>query len=153
VNRPLGSGDGRSSPKEDKVLISISRPRLEDPTRRKVEEISGTNLDSCYQCGKCSAGCPSAFVMDLLPHRIIRDLQIGLVDEALASKTPWVCASCEVCSVRCPRGIEVARVMEALRQIALRARRDRLEPENLPGETLRKAPPIALIASFRKTTS
>jgi heterodisulfide reductase subunit C len=144
---------GGSSLEEDKVLISISRPRLDDPTRRKVEEISGTNLDSCYQCGKCSAGCPSAFVMDLLPHRIIRDLQIGLVDEALASQTPWVCASCEACSVRCPRGIEVARVMEALRQIALRARQDRLEPENLPDETLRKAPPIALIASFRKTTS
>jgi heterodisulfide reductase subunit C len=91
--------------------------------------------------------------MDLLPHRIIRDLQIGLADEALSAKTPWVCASCEACSVRCPRGIEVARVMEALRHIALRARRDRLDPGALPEEALRKAPPIALVASFRKTTS
>ncbi len=135
------------------MQISISRTRLNDPRRAKVEEISGQDLNACYQCGKCSAGCPSAFIMDLLPHRIIRDLQMGLVDEALSSDTPWVCASCEICSVRCPRGIEVARVMEGIRQIALRAREDRIEIEALPAKTLKDAPPIALVASFKKTTS
>jgi len=135
------------------VLVQVSRESCRHPVRIKVEEVSGQDLDACYQCGKCSAGCPSAFVMDLLPHRVIRDLQLGLAEEALAAASPWVCASCEACSVRCPRGIEVARVMEALRQIALRERRDRVEIEALPAETLRVAPPIALVACFRKNTS
>ena len=135
------------------MIVSIRGENFRDPVRVKVEEISGTNLDACYQCGKCSAGCPSAFVMDLLPHRIIRGLQLGVTGAVLASSTPGVCASCEACSVRCPRGIEVARVMEALRQMPLRSRRDRLEIERLPERTLREAPPIALVACFRKTTS
>lgn len=135
------------------MLISLSRSRLKDPLRIKVEEISGEDLNACYQCGKCSAGCPSAFIMDLLPHRIIRGLQLGLAEEILRSETPWVCASCEACSVRCPRGIEVARVMEALRQVALRERSDRVDPGRLPASVLRKSPPIALVAGFRKTTS
>jgi len=135
------------------VLVSISGENFRDQTRLKVEEISGTNLDACYQCGKCSAGCPSAFVMDMLPHRIIRDLQLGVTQAVLSSSTPWVCASCEACSVRCPRGIEVARVMEALRQIPLRVRRDRIEICELGADALREAPPIALVASFRKATS
>jgi heterodisulfide reductase subunit C len=83
-----------------------------------VESLSGEKVRICYQCGKCSAGCPVAYAMDLLPSQIIRLVQLGLKDLVLSSATIWLCASCETCSTRCPREIDVVRVMDSLRQIA-----------------------------------
>lgn len=73
----------------------------------------------CYQCGKCTAGCPTAYAMDLTPRQAMRAIQWGLKEELLQSSTFWVCLSCQTCSVRCPREIDIARVMEALRHLAL----------------------------------
>jgi len=80
-----------------------------------VEAASGVNLRDCYQCGKCSAGCPAAFAMDYTPRQVIRLVQLGLKDEVLASHAIWLCAGCENCSTRCPRDIELPKVMDALR--------------------------------------
>lgn len=135
------------------VQISLGSRDLDSEIKRKVEEISGENVSACYQCGKCSAGCPSAYLMDVIPSQIMRFLQIGLEESLLASNTPWICASCEICSVRCPRGIEVARIMEALRHLKLRRRLDAVEVRKVPVETLRDAPPIAIVSAFRKMTS
>lgn len=85
--------------------------------RNQIEKLSGENVARCYQCGKCSAGCPVSFAMDLAPRRIMRAVQLGLKDEALSSTTIWLCVQCNVCSARCPREIEVARVMEACRLV------------------------------------
>ena len=135
------------------MRINITRKKVKDPFVAKVEELSGQNLLVCYQCGKCSAGCPVASDMDILPNQIIRFAQLGLKEELLASKSLWICASCMTCNVRCPKGINIAEVIEALRQILLRQRQDHVKVEELTDSEKEDVPPIALISNFRKFTS
>ncbi len=98
---------------------SVLRPSMLEA----VEELSGQKVRDCYQCGKCSAGCPIAADMDLPPNQVIRLVQLGLIDQALRSKTIRLCASCETCTTRCPREVDLAAVMDALRNMAVRERR------------------------------
>ena len=135
------------------MRINISRKKIKDSFVSKVEEISGQNLLACYQCGKCSAGCPAISDMDILPNQIIRYAQLGLKDELLQSKSIWICASCFTCNARCPKGINIAEVIEAIRQILLRKREDHLKIEKLSESEKGDVPPIALISSMRKFTS
>ncbi|HDY89513.1 MAG TPA: heterodisulfide reductase subunit C [bacterium] len=86
----------------------------------EVEEESNTKVLQCYQCGKCSAGCPIAFEMDYLPNQIIRMVQLSMKERALSSRTIWLCAGCETCTTRCPREVDIAKVMDALRIVSLR---------------------------------
>jgi len=87
---------------------------------RTVEELSEQNLSSCYQCGKCSGGCPISAELDLSPNRLLRMVQLGLEDEVLGSETVWCCAACGTCTGRCPMNIDLGRVMDVLRGLALR---------------------------------
>jgi heterodisulfide reductase subunit C len=135
------------------MRTTISRKTVKSPFVAKVAEMSGQNLLACYQCGKCSAGCPVVSQMDILPNQIIRLAQLGLKDDLLESKAIWVCASCMTCNVRCPKGINIAEVIESLRQILLRQRADHVEVKELSGEERADVPPIALISSLRKFTS
>ena len=82
---------------------------------RALERKSSVNLHECYQCGKCSAGCPMASNMDLMPRQIVRYLQLGLLEDALKARSPWVCASCHTCSARCPHEIAIADLMKTVR--------------------------------------
>ncbi len=77
----------------------------------------GDALLDCYQCSKCSAGCPVSFAMDLLPHQVIRSVLFDRREKLLGCRTIWVCASCETCTTRCPNDIDIAGVMDVLRQI------------------------------------
>lgn len=117
---------------------------------KKVEELSGENIMKCYQCGKCSAGCPLADQMDLLPNQVIREVQMGDTS-VLDSKTIWLCASCFTCAVRCPQGIDLAKIMEALRLLSLRKNIDHIKLSTIP--EIEKLPQIALVSSLRKMTS
>ena len=135
------------------MRINISRRKIKDSFVAKVEEISGQNLLACYQCGKCSAGCPAVSDMDILPNQIIRYAQLGLKDELMRSKSIWICASCFTCNARCPKGINIAEVIEAIRQILLRKREDHLKVEKLSDAEKGDVPPIAIISSMRKFTS
>ncbi len=135
------------------MRINISRRKIRDDFVAKVEELSGQSLRACYQCGKCSAGCPAVYHMDILPNQIIRYAQLGLRDELLKSKSIWICASCLTCNVRCPKGVNIAEVLEALRQILLRKREDHVRVEKLSDAEKGDVPPIALISNFRKFTS
>jgi heterodisulfide reductase subunit C len=137
------------------MKIEISSEKLHSDFVNKVIEISGENLPLCYQCGMCSAGCPMAFAMDLLPNQIIRLAQLGFEEDIAKSKTIWICASCMTCTVRCPRGINVGKVMETLRLITLRKNIknvDYIKPNTIPAEALAEYPPIAMVGAFRKLT-
>lgn len=75
-------------------------------------------LHECYQCGKCSAGCPMAESMDLMPRQVVRYLQLGKIENVLKSKSIWMCASCHTCVERCPHSINLPGLMEESRMEA-----------------------------------
>lgn len=85
-------------------------------------------VSRCYQCRKCTNGCPLAFAMDFMPNQVMRMVQLGLRDEVLRSRTIQVCASCQTCSTRCPNEIDIAHLMDVLRQIARRSGVPSAEP-------------------------
>ena len=80
----------------------------------------GEALRDCIQCGTCSGTCPLSVHMDLTPRRVIALTRAGLERDVLQSATPWLCASCYECQVRCPRGIKVTDIMYALKRRAIR---------------------------------
>jgi len=120
-------------------------------TKEKVESISGENIDKCYQCGCCSSGCPAAGEMEYLPNQVMMYLQEGDIKPILGSRTIWICVSCYECASRCPQGIDISRIMEALRSIRLRENYDRLKIEE--EVRLEDYPTIALVATMRKLTA
>jgi heterodisulfide reductase subunit C len=79
----------------------------------------GEALRDCIQCGTCSGACPMSVHMDLTPRRVIALTRAGLERDVLESATPWLCASCYECQVRCPRDIKVTEVMYALKRRAI----------------------------------
>ncbi len=100
----------------------LMRPDLQksERLRQRIQELAGTDVGRCYQCGKCTGGCPLVEAMDFTPRQIMRLVNWGAEDEVLRCQTIWVCATCFTCTVRCPRQIKVAEVMEALRSLARR---------------------------------
>ena len=83
-----------------------------------VASRSGQPISLCYQCRKCTNGCPLTFAMDIMPNQVVRMIELGMRDELLRSKTIWVCASCQTCSTRCPNDIDIAHLMDSLRQLS-----------------------------------
>lgn len=88
-----------------------------------VTALSGVQVDACFQCGKCASGCPVAFAMDYTPTQLVHLIQLGQREEVLSSRTIWLCSACQTCSTRCPQGVDLAEVMDALRIIAAREHR------------------------------
>lgn len=117
----------------------------------QISEISGQRIRDCIQCGKCSAGCPASEGMDILPHQVIRLLQTGQLDKVTESKTIWRCASCFTCAQRCPRDIDIANVLEAVRlTIIRRTGESRLTADDVFGKIDDKMPQQAIVSAFRK---
>ena len=133
--------------------LKISTRTINEQFRKKVSEISGQNFQQCFQCGTCSGSCPMNEEMGLLPRQVMIMLQYGQAETLDKANTPWVCASCHSCLVRCPRGIDIPRVMEALRLINLRKNVDHFEPSKLKPEQVDELPQIAMVSGFRKMTS
>lgn len=132
------------------MIGEINIKEIKGKEVKKVATLSAENQHSCYQCGKCSAGCPSAPFMELLPNQVMKLLQLGKVERILETNTPFACCSCFVCSQRCPKGIDVAAIMESLRQILLRGQEDDFTVSDVKPEELEKVPPILLVGTFRK---
>ena len=98
--------------------INLNTPAVTLAEIGQIVDKAEVELHKCYQCGKCTAGCPMAHAMDLTPREIIRHLQLGLIDDVLRCEAVWVCASCHTCSARCPNDINVSHLMEVVRQEA-----------------------------------
>ncbi|MCX8116756.1 MAG: 4Fe-4S dicluster domain-containing protein [Desulfobacterota bacterium] len=87
---------------------------------KEVERRSGERLNLCYQCLKCTAGCPTAPYMDIRPNSLIRMIQMGRKKEVLESRAIWFCVYCQTCGTRCPNEIHIGVIMDALREMATR---------------------------------
>lgn len=86
-----------------------------------ILEATGINAATCYQCGKCSAGCPMAPESDLRPHNVMRLVMQDRREAALADESIWLCLTCETCSARCPNACDPARVIDAVREMSIEA--------------------------------
>ncbi len=112
-----GSGAGDDKPARPEASKRYKLSEL-TPFSDIISEISGETINNCYQCKKCSNGCPITYAMDIQPHQVIKMIQLGMEKEVLTSKTIWLCAACETCGTRCPNEIKLADMMDALRQRA-----------------------------------
>lgn len=88
-----------------------------EPLAARVQHLTGTNPAKCYQCGKCSAGCPMAAETTVRPHDVMRLVVRGQADRLAGADGLWLCLTCETCTARCPNGCDPAATMDALREI------------------------------------
>lgn len=100
--------------------------------QKLVQDNGAKKISLCFQCRKCSSGCPMGFAMDYLPDVILRMVRLGMKDRVLNSNTIWLCASCETCTTRCPNEIDIAGVMDTLRHISLAEGKISPEMKNIP---------------------
>ena len=107
--------------RRENIRLETANP-VENKTSTFLEEAkekSGEDLSLCYQCLKCTAGCPTAPYMDIRPNQIIRMIQMGMKREVLGSNAIWLCVSCETCGTRCPNEIDIGVLMDMLREMAI----------------------------------
>ena len=83
------------------------------------EKINGVPIQRCYHCRKCTAGCPATPYMEYNINKVIKMIQNGQREDVLNSSTIWLCMSCETCITRCPNEVDIARMMDVLRQMAI----------------------------------
>lgn len=147
---PDGPPSGLFADAWEGALVILPHLYADDDVIAQIKAISGQDVRACYQCGKCTAGCPLASAMDLMPNQILRVLQLGEHEQALQSRTIWQCASCLTCAARCPKDVDPARVMDALRTLLMRGGLVHVEIPKIPAALLAEAPQQALIGGFRK---
>ena len=133
-------------------MIKITNKSHDKEFIRKVEEISGENFLVCMQCGTCSGACPMRDEIDVPTHKVMQLTRFGLRERVEKAKTAWVCASCHTCAALCPRGIDVTKVMDAIRQVTLRENEDHVVIEAIPEDVKKQAPQVAFVSCFRKHT-
>lgn len=140
------------SGKGKKMTLKMNAGTPSAESIKKLRELSGVNIKLCMQCATCTGMCPMAAEMDFTPRKVMHLAQFGLRDKLADINSYWKCASCHACTVKCPRGIDIAKVMEALRQQTLRTGRNYIEPSRMSAETIAELPQIALVAGLRKLT-
>ena len=128
------------------MSITVSPKRLRGEFVRKVKELSGENIQMC------SGNCPMASNMDLSPRQVIELARLGMQEEIAESKTVWICATCLACTINCPRGFDLSKLMEAIRLLTLRKNVDHVRPEQIPPEERDDIPQIAMVSGLRKFT-
>ena len=116
-----------------------------------VKRISGVNPRKCMKCGKCSASCPAYDEMDYHPHQFVSMVESGRIDELMHSRGIYTCLSCFACVERCPRSVEPAKLIEAVRLVLLRQQgQTHLPPEAIPEKLDEALPQQAVTSAFRK---
>jgi len=98
---------------------TITRVMPAFPFLAEMEEKCAEPISRCFQCTKCSGGCPMEFAMDIHPSQVVRYIQLGLKEDLLKSNTMWVCVSCKTCYSRCPNDIDISRINDVLKEICL----------------------------------
>ena len=123
--------------------------------KEQILRISGVNPLRCMRCGKCSATCPSYEEMEYLPHQFVYMVETGDIEPLLNSESLYKCLSCFACVERCPRGVEPAKLVEAIRLIKIRQKdANRMTADDVPpaAEADANLPQQAVVSAFRKYT-
>ena len=121
--------------------------------REEIIRISGVNPSKCMRCGKCSATCPAYDEMEYHPHQFVNMVESGDIEPLLNSESLYKCLSCFACIDRCPRGVEPAKVVEAVRLTAIRQPgANRMIPDDVPAMIEEDTPQQLLVSAFRKYT-
>ena len=125
-------------------------------TKRMKEDIlrmSGVNPRKCMKCGKCSGTCPNYDEMEYHPHQFVSMVEEGRLEPLLASKSLYTCLSCMACIERCPRGVEPAKLIEAVRLLKIRQKDgNHLTANDIPARIDDDMPQQAIVTAFRKYT-
>lgn len=125
--------------------------RKEMQQREQILRISGVNPRKCMRCGKCSGTCPSYDEMEYHPHEFVYMVESGDVEALKKSDSVYKCLSCFACVERCPRGVEPAKLIEALRLMVIREKGgSHLKAEEIPALLDDEMPQQALVSAFRK---
>ena len=121
--------------------------------REEVILRSGVNPKKCMKCGKCSATCPAYDEMEYHPHQFVNMVDTGDIEPLLESDSLYKCLTCFACVDRCPRGVEPAKLVEAVRQSVIRKQGgNRLTPNDIPALADEDTPQQLLVSAFRKYT-
>lgn len=119
--------------------------------KEQILSISGVNPLKCMQCGKCSGTCPNYDEMEYHPNQFVKMVETGNIEPLLTSKSIYKCLSCMACIERCPRQVEPARLVEAVRLVVERQRGPHhLEAEDIPSKLDDDMPQQAIVSAFRK---
>ena len=119
----------------------------------EVIRISGVNPKKCMKCGKCTATCPSFDEMEYHPHQFVGMVETGDIEPLLKSESIYKCLSCFACIDRCPRGVEPAKVVEAVRLVATRKQgANHMTANDVPAMVAEDTPQQLLVSAFRKYT-
>ena len=125
-------------------------------TKRMKEDIlrmSGVNPKKCMKCGKCSGTCPNYDEMEYHPHQFVSMVEEGRLEPLLASESLYTCLSCMACIERCPRGVEPAKLIEAVRLLKVRQKDgNHLTANDIPARIDDDMPQQAIVTAFRKYT-
>ena len=123
----------------------------EKETAQRVIEISGVNPRKCMKCGKCSATCPSYDEMEYHPHQFVDMIDKGQVEKLLDSESLYKCLTCFACIERCPRGVEPAKLIEAVRLVKIRQQgQNHLKADMIPDILDDDMPQQAIVSAFRR---
>jgi heterodisulfide reductase subunit C len=121
--------------------------------KEEVIRISGANPSKCMKCGKCSATCPAYDEMEYHPHQFVSMIENGDIEPLIASESLYKCLTCFACVERCPRGVEPAKLIEAVRLIAVRRQgNNHMTPDMIPARLDEDLPQQAIVSAFRKYT-
>ena len=126
---------------------------MENKTRMKEQilRMSGAAVQKCMRCGKCSGTCPSYAEMEYHPHEFVYMVEKGDVEKLLKSESIYKCLTCFACVERCPRGVEPAKVIEAVRLEAIREQgKNHLKPDQIPELLDEETPGQLLMMALRK---
>lgn len=122
-------------------------------TQEQILRTSGVNPRKCMRCGKCSATCPSYDNMEYHPHQFVYMVETGDIEKLMRSESIYKCLSCFACVERCPRGVEPAKLIEAVRLSVVRQRENNhLIPDEIPAMLDADLPQQAIVSAFRKYT-